>query len=75
MFCIHVKWPLPPADKPIAVNKYYYYYYYKNIMKFTPNKPPHLKLSHSTEAEISGLLIFSSEQLLLIAKFSEKKQP
>jgi len=22
--CIHVKWPLPPGDNPIAVNKYYY---------------------------------------------------
>ena len=28
MFCLHVKYPLPPGDKPIAVNKYYYYYYY-----------------------------------------------
>jgi len=28
IFCIHVKYPLPPGDKPIAVNKYYYYYYY-----------------------------------------------
>jgi hypothetical protein len=23
---LHVKWPLPPGDSPIAVNKYYYYY-------------------------------------------------
>jgi hypothetical protein len=28
MFCICVKWPLPPGGNPIAVNKYYYYYYY-----------------------------------------------
>jgi len=28
MFCLHVKYPLPPGDNPIAVNKYYYYYYY-----------------------------------------------
>jgi len=27
-FCIHVKYPLPPGNNPIAVNKYYYYYYY-----------------------------------------------
>jgi hypothetical protein len=27
IFCICVKWPLPPGDNPIAVNKYYYYYY------------------------------------------------
>ena len=26
IFCMHVKWPLPPGDNPIAVNKYYYYY-------------------------------------------------
>jgi len=26
MFCLHVKYPLPPGDNPIAVNKYYYYY-------------------------------------------------
>jgi hypothetical protein len=26
--CVHVNWPLPPGDNPIAVNKYYYYYYY-----------------------------------------------
>jgi hypothetical protein len=25
MFCICVKWLLPPGDNPIAVNKYYYY--------------------------------------------------
>jgi hypothetical protein len=24
IFCLHVKYPLPPGDKPIAVNKYYY---------------------------------------------------
>ena len=29
MFCLHVKYPLPPGDNPIAVNKYYYYYYFK----------------------------------------------
>jgi hypothetical protein len=28
MFCICVKWLLPPGDNQIAVNKYYYYYYY-----------------------------------------------
>ena len=28
IFCIHVKYPLPPGDNPIAVDKYYYYYYY-----------------------------------------------
>jgi len=28
IFCIHVKWPLPPGDNPIAVYYYYYYYYY-----------------------------------------------
>jgi len=22
MFCLHAKWPLPPGDNPIAVNKY-----------------------------------------------------
>ena len=22
MFCLHVKYPLPPGDNPIAVNKY-----------------------------------------------------
>jgi hypothetical protein len=27
LFCVRVKWPLPPGDNPIAVNKYYYYYY------------------------------------------------
>ena len=27
-FCIHVKYPLPQGDNPIAVNKHYYYYYY-----------------------------------------------
>jgi len=35
MFCLHVKYPLPPGDNPIAVNNnnnnnnnnYYYYYY------------------------------------------------
>jgi len=26
IFCIHVKYPLPPGDKPIV--GYYYYYYY-----------------------------------------------
>ena len=33
MFCLHVKYPLPTGDNPIAVNKYYYldailYFYY-----------------------------------------------
>jgi hypothetical protein len=28
IFLLHVKWPLPPGDSQIAVNKYYYYYYY-----------------------------------------------
>jgi hypothetical protein len=25
IYCVHVKWPLPPGNHPIAVNKYYYY--------------------------------------------------
>jgi len=25
MCCLHVKYPLPPGDNPIAVNKYYSY--------------------------------------------------
>jgi hypothetical protein len=28
IFLLHVKWPLPPGDSPIAVYYYYYYYYY-----------------------------------------------
>ena len=28
IFCIHVKYPLPPGENPIAVYYYYYYYYY-----------------------------------------------
>jgi len=28
IFCIIVKYPLPPGNNPIAGNKYYYYYYY-----------------------------------------------
>ena len=28
IFCTYVKWPLPPGDNPVAVNKYYYCYCY-----------------------------------------------
>jgi len=31
IFCIHVNYPLPPGDNPIAVNYYYYYYYYCTV--------------------------------------------
>jgi hypothetical protein len=34
---LHVKWPLPPGDSPIAVNKYYYYYYYYYYQIFRDN--------------------------------------
>jgi hypothetical protein len=34
MFCVRVKWPLPPGDNPIAVNYYYYYYYYYYYVKW-----------------------------------------
>ena len=39
IFCIHVKWPLPPGNNPIAGNNnnnnYYYYYYYYTICMST----------------------------------------
>jgi hypothetical protein len=35
---LHVKWPLPPGDSPIAVNKYYYcyYYYIQHVIELIP---------------------------------------
>ena len=51
MFSLHVKYPLPLCNNPIAVNKYYYYYYYKFV-----------SLIYTTVAQMFPMVRTSGEQ-------------
>ena len=37
-FFLYVKYPLPPGNNPIAVNKYYYYYYIRALTESFDSK-------------------------------------